>query len=212
MHPVIRIVCLIALALWMASGSVVDVAVGMLMVALAYLIAQRVPQPQVWRMVWRLRMLALALLILYGWMSPVAVGWRPDGAGLWLGVARVAGLVVLVLAVHLINLLTSAAQWLAAIYWLAYPLRWVGLSRDRLAMRMHLVMYYLNDLQDDLARRRAPSQGNIWQDIVARVEAGWQWGDARMAQPVSAYTIEVDAPPVWQWAIPLTILCMMWVR
>lgn len=212
MHPVIRIVCLILLAGWLAHGTWFDMGIGAVGVALSYVIARRWPQPIAWRMLWRLRWLILPMLVLYGWMSPLAEAWRPDVEGLLQGGARATGLMELVLAVHLSGLLTTPVQWLAAIYWLGYPLTWLGMSRERLAVRMHLVMHNIAALQDALRRNSDVVAGTPWRKMAHRVDAGWQWAMAHANNADQTIEIEISAPPWQQWAAPLAMIIAIWVR
>ncbi|MDH4273749.1 MAG: hypothetical protein OEW08_01790, partial [Gammaproteobacteria bacterium] len=154
----------------------------------------------------------IPLLLLYGWMSPLAQGWQPDIDGVRLGMARVASLLIFVLAVHLVNLLTDAQHWVGALYWLAYPLQWLGIARERGAVRMHLVMQHLQALQLALEKPTTARHATFWLAIVARVEGGWQWAWARAQQPVAPFQLEVNAPPLWQWCVPLGMIGLLWLR
>ena len=203
MHPVIRIVCLLLLAVWLARGTWMAVSVAAIGVLSAFGAARTLPRKSFWPMIWRLRWLAFPILVLYGWMSPLAQDGWPDLQGLSQGAARVTGLIVLVAAVHLINLRTDSTQWLAALYWLAYPLRLFGLSRGDMATRIHLVITNLSALQTDMRQWHFPKTASFRRGAAERLDAGWRWAQLRARLPVQEQTLDVTAPPWWQWGIPL---------
>lgn len=117
------------------------------------------------RMLRRVRVLLAAIILVYGWSTPglyVWPGWlSPTREGLWFG---------LIQGLRLLAVLTSL-QWLlrtlkrddlfAGVYLLAAPLGWLGVNRQRWALRLALTMDYAETL---LAERQ--DWRSLWQQLA----------------------------------------------
>ncbi len=186
----------------------------------AYLYLGKAYLYRVWPMIRRLRWFFLSILIIYLWMTPgrplvdgVDSGWMPTWEGVSGGFYRVAVLVVLVLGVQLLILFTERSQLVSAIYWLVFPLKVLGVSRERLAVRMALVMDVVAETQQLAGEARGRYSGplssgerpaNIVVDLIRNVVARAD------EQALLKVELSLDsAPPLWQWSLPLSLLLMM---
>jgi len=141
----------------------------------------------------RLRWLFLSLIIFYFWFTPGdplseyagdAV-WMPSVAGVKEGLLRIFSLCIIVLFVNVLLSTTSKEQLLGAIHWLAGPLGRVGVSPDRIAVRMVLVIEALAGVQElvrHVVSRRDQNlsplrqagfiAGDILQQVLVRADSG----------------------------------------
>ncbi|WP_229678685.1 hypothetical protein [Silvimonas amylolytica] len=124
------------------------------------------------RMLRRMRVLLLAILLVYGWSTPGLYLWSggfsPTREGLWLGFLQV---------VRLVGVLTSL-QWLlrslareamfGGIYLLAAPLGLLGVNRQRWALRMTLTMDFAERLLAERQDWRA-----LWAHISQPLDRAW---------------------------------------
>ena len=80
--------------------------------------------------------------------------------------------VIMVLIVAAVNALlqrTDRDALLSSMYWLAAPLGWLGVSRERLALRVALVFETLPAVQESVAAWRE----RLGFDFLIRTEQGW---------------------------------------
>lgn len=217
MHPLIRILCFLVFAAWLAWGDLQRLLFGAALLAVLYALVAPASIRAGGAMVRRLRWLLVSLLIVYGWFTPgrplagldagaLLAPLIPTVEGLAEGVVRCAALVVIVLAVNLLLRTTSREQLLGAIHGLARPLALFGLSRERLALRMVLVMDAVEEVRglvaDRLAARRdelpglRAAGGFASGVIVAVIEAAGRRGPERV-------TLTLGSPPSpVQWMFP----------
>lgn len=222
MHPVIRIFCILCLAGLLARPSALVLLVCGFLVATAALVV-RVPPMRIIRVVLRLRYLLLVILLLYGWtlpgdpLIPWAGRWSPAVQGLMAGGMHILALIVLVAGVQVLLISTPRGSLVAALRWWFYPLRLIGLSADRSALRLVLVMEAvprISDLvRDQLERRRTGLRGwgelpGIAGDLFEEVLA-----DADRMQPGPVQVPVLQPPAHWQWLIPgLFVVALVLVR
>jgi len=166
----------------------------------------------------RLRWLLLSILVIYGWFSPgptielpLPEFLWPTRAGLEDGAARLASLVLILLAAGLLLTKTPREQMIAAIYWLLRPLSALHLSPQRFAVRLSLTLDYVEQ-QEGLWRRPAgePGESAGRFNRIARHLAGLLPRLFEQAERPSApdpVNIELlPAPPLLQWAWPLLLV------
>jgi hypothetical protein len=113
-----------------------------------------------WRLIRRSRWLFLSIAVVYLWLTPgppiipyLGEG-SPSWTGLWLGMHRVGVLMEVILLAAILLQTTARETLMAGIYVLARPLAWVGFDRERLAVRMVLVLEYVAAY--DGLKRRSP--------------------------------------------------------
>lgn len=220
MHPVIRILCLLIAAGFLARGGWEQV--GLLAALLAALILgfDRDRRGGYLRSLRRLRFLLLSIAIAYGWFSPgepllpVLGDWSPVREGLLEGMLRASALAVLALAVHLLLAVTDRESLIAAITWWARPLGGIGLPPERLALRLTLAMEAVPQLREMVAagRERAREQSPLRR--IGAFAAGVF--DATLAaaevEPLPRIAVPTLAPPhALQWLVPaaLTVVLVM---
>ncbi|MFN2310189.1 MAG: hypothetical protein ABR553_10745, partial [Gammaproteobacteria bacterium] len=112
MRPPVRILSLLILAAALASGQPWVLACGGVILVLGVLLIHRQRMGFDWRallgMLYRIRWLLLAILVLYGWFTPGTAwlpalgGWSPVQEGLYQGLLRAAALLCIVAAVYLL--------------------------------------------------------------------------------------------------------------
>lgn len=227
MAPPIRILSLLVLIAALASGhaAVMTAAFTVLCGTWVLLLAQ--PAPFDWhgllRMLRRVRWLLLAMLILYGGFTggePLwpALGPVPTLPGLLQGAQRIAALVAIVTAVHLLLSSTARPDLLAGLLWFGAPLRRFGIDDRPFATRLVLALEAVPQVQD-LARAAAgDSQGKVSSNMQIKgrlaqlVEAGSRLLNAALEQAEKMpATIQLPEPPLvpaWQWLIPVTLLLL----
>jgi energy-coupling factor transport system permease protein len=96
----------------------------------------------------RTRWIMLSLLLIYGYATPGVALWiplaefSPTVEGLTDGLLQLCRLVFALAGLAILLGLLSQQQLIGGLYTLAYPLRYVGLSRARLAVRLALTLHY----------------------------------------------------------------------
>jgi len=140
MAPPVRILTLLVLAVALATGRPLLLLVGTLAVLTGWVAAAiSVPEFDVrgfGRMLRRVRWLLLAILLVYGGLTPgeplvPALGaWSPSVDGARLGAIRVAALLAIVAAVHLLLATTSRGALVGGLLWFGGPARRLGLVTD----------------------------------------------------------------------------------
>jgi hypothetical protein len=114
--------------------------------ALATLLAVYTGPARWWRLIKRVRFIALALAVLFLWQTPGTSVWPTWGAwsptydGGWLGVDRILRLVAVVDVVAVLMFMLNTEQWVAGLYALVRPIQWIGVSPERFAVRLNLVL------------------------------------------------------------------------
>lgn len=214
MHPVIRIAAFLVAAVFLASAE----PPVMLVIAAALVPALlRIPAAS-WRtplaVFRRLRWLLISLLVVYAWFTPGSALWpalgmaSPSREGLSEGLLRAAALLLIALAAQLLLLATPRPQLLAALYWLARPMRIVGVSRERLAVRLALTLEAVPQLSAVMTPALHQGlEGNAvtrFGQIAARAFQGAL--DRAAAQDGGAISIvTAQHPPHYQWLYPLSL-------
>jgi energy-coupling factor transport system permease protein len=166
----------------------------------------------------RLRWLLISLLLVYGWFTPGAALWPALGAlaptqeGLSEGLRRVGALLLIALAAQLLMLATPRPQLLTAFYWLARPLRIIGVSRERLAVRLALTLEAVPQLSMVMTPALYQGlEGNAatrFGQIAARAFQGALDQAARQAGS-AVDIVTAQRPPLYQWLYPLSLAMLL---
>lgn len=222
MHPVIRVICFLVLATSLSvGGGWRHTLFAAVLVIVAYSVSRRRGLAQLSKMLRRLRWLWLSLCVVYFWFTPgpallSALGrWSPTVPGVQEGLVRAAILAVLVAGANLLLQTTVREQLVGAIHWLCAPLQLFGLSRDRFALRLVLVLETVPEIQP--LRRVDESAGATDANRIRRLgsAAAALFADtlARAAQaPTRQIAIPATgAPPLYQWSWPLLIGLGFWL-
>lgn len=221
MHPVIRIAAFLVAAVFLARAEL-----SVMLFTAAGLVLALIREPAAnWRaplrLFRRLRWLLLSLLIVYGWFTPgsallpVLGAASPTREGLSEGLLRGGSLLLIAMAAQLLMLATDRPQLLAALYWLAWPLRIIGVSRERLAIRLTLTLEAVPKLSavmtPALYRGLAGNAATRFGQIAARAFQGAL--DQAANQSGSAVDIvTAQRPPLYQWLYPLSLgMLLAWL-
>ena len=226
MHPAIKIILFLIYGAAVVFGGASSLLAGAVLVLVLYLPGPRERLLLALRMLRRMRWFFLSIALVYLLFTPgrllfSAWPWGPTVEGVMEGAQRIASLVLIVFAVNLLLRTTPQPALISAILWCLTPLSWVGLPRERLAVRIALTLDAVDGVQviyrhrprDDehdeeppADRRPASLKARLWrigataQRLVLEV--------IERAESVPAQAIEVPRPsnPPWvQWLYPLLL-------
>lgn len=141
MHPANRL----ALWFWVASllplleRQFLYLATGTLL-----LLALRFAKNRFFKALPRIRWILLALGVVYGWTTPGEYLWpshlSPTHEGLFLGLEQMVRLLGLITSLQILLATMSRPEIFAGLHVLAKPINYLGLSRDRIALRLSLAL------------------------------------------------------------------------
>jgi len=222
LHPVIRLVSYVVLTAFLALGNPADLVLAGLLLGGLYITFERHAWPASWRRLRRMRWLFLSIAIIYLWLTPgeplVAVAgtwsdWLPTVDGAREGMMRSAALALMVVAASLLLQATSRDQILAALRWLAAPLRRLGFPDERFAVRTALTLEAVNRVQEHVrdALAKVPAGGRPVARIGAVMGAvlGATLSEAETAPCATVVVPGQAAPAAVQWAVPLLMAAAM---
>lgn len=120
----------------------------------------------------RTRVIMLSLLLIYAYATPGTAVWAalaqfsPTWEGLADGLLQLCRLAFALAGLAILLGLLSQQQLVGGLYTLAYPLRYLGLSRERAAVRLALTLHYADtatldvahDWRNSIAQMLAPAQ------------------------------------------------------
>ena len=157
----------LVLLLWLAAVAAVQLlpppALGVALAACA-LAAAALARARTWRLVRRIRVLLLAIAVLFAWFTPgeaAFLDWPrlgPTREGLALAALHAARLLAVVCAVGILLERLPLARLVGGLYALSRPLRGVGVAPERLALRLLLVLRYV----EASPRGRGPVDWRHW--------------------------------------------------
>jgi energy-coupling factor transport system permease protein len=208
----------------LAFGDAIALLCGTVLLAGAYLwISPRLFPPAL-SMLYRMRWFLLSLLIVYGWFTPgppligeegarFAALW-PSRAGLSAGLLRAALLAGIVSGANLLLRTTTREQLLIAVYGLARPLAPLGISRERIAVRMVLVIEALDPVRRIVTEQMA-ALGGVLQNLrsAGRFASGVMLQVVQQAEGAARATVDLPragAPALRQWIYPLLLWGVFW--
>jgi len=224
MHPVIRIVSFVVLTAALSADGTGALLAGAVVLAAVAARVDAAAWTAVALMLRRLRWLWLSLAIVYFWLTPGApllsdadpalAAWLPTIEGVAQGLLRIAALAEMAVAAALLLHLTSRDQLFAALYWLVAPLKWLGVERERLTVRVALTLAAVTTVQA-LVRETTTAS------VHTALPRWRRWGDAVAASfnavvlraeqtPCDSIALPMQsAPPKWQWLVPLMLALVM---
>lgn len=104
----------------------------------------------------RIRWILLAVGMVYGWSTPGEYLWAyrlsPTWEGLYLGVEQMMRLLGLIASLQILLALMNRPAIFAGLYVLARPTKLLGLSRDRMALRLCLAL----EMTEALLEKKQP--------------------------------------------------------
>lgn len=124
--------------------------------ALSVLALRLCPQ-QLLSLLRRTRWIMFSLLLIYAYTTSGTALWQPLGVlaptreGLLDGLLQLGRLLSVLAALAILLELLPQPQLINGLYTLAYPLRWFGLSRERIAVRLALTLEYAESAMRDAA-------------------------------------------------------------
>ncbi len=162
------------------------------------------------RMLLRLRWLFLAIVVLYGWMSPGQAlfpgmeSLSPSREGVMSGLQRLSGLVLIMSSASYLLACTNQRQLFSGLYSLLSPVSLLGLSRDKIVLRLALTMNSVQAIRSIVSAAATTKHPTGFLGLPTRLAEAF----ARVIQAAETATldvveIEVLAPPAaWQWGLP----------
>ncbi len=223
MSPVVRILCLVIFAACIARAELMGLVVGFGLLVLASVFVGNSAWTGLVAMLRRVKWLLISLLVIYGWFTPGPAllpafdFWSPSVRGLYEGSARIAALLVMVAAVHLLLRATTREQLLSALHQLTAPLTWLRFPRERFMARMMLVLVAVPQMQELVRLQLAALSrtGSAWERMAKGTRVIY---DAVLAkaeqQPTEVVTFSPAMPISWyQWLYPIALAALFqWLR
>ncbi len=216
LHPVIRITTFLILVAALAR---LDLPALLFLLLLFFVFA--VPRFSIYlmtvtRFAWRLKWFWLSIILLYALLPQSAVNEQAwfHIDGMWQGVIRCLGLLLIVmyfvLLVHPIPVDRLQAAWI----WLMSPLRFIGLSPQKLGLRIGLTFYAVQQLQVQTSSLPALRFRNLPDHLYQFVaHAITQSASAQMA--IQQTPVQPESPQWLQWSLPILTMCaltiLLWI-
>jgi energy-coupling factor transporter transmembrane protein EcfT len=153
-HPAVQILVWMLLALLAQRLQPLALLV---LTAVLFGLALRLCRKQLLSLLQRTRWILFSLLLIYAYTTPGAALWMalgvvsPTREGLLDGLLQLGRLVSVLSGLAILLELLPQTQLISGLYSLAYPLRWLGLSRERIAVRLALTLEYAESAMRDTA-------------------------------------------------------------
>lgn len=186
-----------------------------------YLLYKHTTVSSVWPLLTRLRWLFLSLFILHLWFNQAEITGIPSLPGFIFALERTLALIIIVLTAHLLVTTTPIQDIIAALHWWFAPLQRVGLSVERLIVRLALVLDTVNQVQDLYGQptQNSPLKTNAPMNFIDRhLRAPLNHLSEKVADLFTQVltraeitplkTLEIPplcSPPWWQWSYPVLI-------
>lgn len=209
-HPYIKMSLFLVFALSLSLGGYRQLLLGMVLLVCGFLLVSRPNIRGLWKMLCRLRWLWLSLVIFYFWFTPGRLifaelqQWSPTFEGVYQGGFRIGILAAMAMAAHLLFQACNREQLLASIRWLVTPLGLLGISRDRVAVRMLMVFEAVPKIQTSYKDANESSTGNFIQR-TGIVVAGLFENVIQRAESSELHHVSFEhpgSPALWQWLYP----------
>ncbi|RFC40911.1 MAG: Cobalt transport protein [Candidatus Nitrotoga sp. CP45] len=198
MHPAVLILLWVCLVISIQSLQATGLLfAGFLLLAVAYALSAT----RLITLLRRTRWIMLSLLFIYAYATPGVAVWAslaqfsPTHEGLTGGLLQLCRLAFTLASLAILLSLLSRQQLISGIYVLTYPLRYVGLSRERLAVRLALTLQYA-------------------ESIVWNTTGNWRTNIGQMLAPaeVKPHSIELHTTPFTMHdGMILTIGCALFM-
>jgi energy-coupling factor transport system permease protein len=153
-HPVVQILIWMLLALLAQRLQPLALLV---LTAVLFGLALRLCRKQLLSLLRRTRWILFSLLLIYAYTTPGTALWAllgvvsPTREGLLDGLLQLVRLVSVLSGLAILLELLPQTRLISGLYSLAYPLRWLGLSRERIAVRLALTLEYAESAMRDTA-------------------------------------------------------------
>ena len=214
LHPVIRIVTLLVFIFGISPARPELLLAGTVLLSAIFAMTGFPGTGDLLGMIFRLRWLLLAILIVYGWWTPgdkllpLPGSLSPSVQGMEYGLLRITVLVLIVCAVHLLIRTTGTSRLMSALMVLSSPILNRNL-RERFAVRLLLTVEAVGQTREMLSQaiKHDDQTARGLAMIEARVRGLYNAVLERAAQS-AVQQIELDRPdmpPLYQWLIPLLL-------
>lgn len=183
-HPAAQIVIWGALALLLQHMRPL---VLLLSCAILFALSLHMNAALLLRLLRRTRWILLSLLLIYAYTTPGAGLWADLGAasptreGLQEGVLQLVRLLGVLSSLAILLVLLPLPRLISGLYTLAYPLRWLGVARERIAVRLALTLEYAEATMGDTA--------SDWRATVRQAIAPAQGGASHIELQLQSFRI-----------------------
>ena len=173
-HPAVQIY------LWISLTLLVQMQHGYALILLALVLiasASRIFPLRFYMLLRRTRWILFSMLLIYAYASPGAGVWPQLGVfspvtdGVLQGFMQILRLLAVLAGLSILLSLLTPAQLITGLYTLSRPLCWLGLSRERVAVRLALCMRYAENAMRDTSNNWRASIENLLAPMP--VEAGF---------------------------------------
>jgi energy-coupling factor transporter transmembrane protein EcfT len=153
-HPAVQILIWMLLALLAQRLQPLALLV---LTSCLFALALKLCAKQLLSLIRRTRWILFSLLLIYAFTTPgtallAQLGiMSPTREGLLDGLLQLGKLVSVLSGLAILLALLTQTQLISGLYSLAYPLRWFGLSRERIAVRLALTLEYAESAMRDTA-------------------------------------------------------------
>lgn len=153
-HPAVQILLWLSLAFLAQRQPALHVAI---LCVLLLVFALHLCPRQLRQLLRRTRWIMFSLLLIYAYSTPgtaLVAAWgvyAPTLEGLTDGALQLGRLLATLSGLAILLALLKREQFISGIYALAYPVRWIGISRERAAVRLALTLHYAEPAMGDTA-------------------------------------------------------------
>lgn len=153
-HPAVQILVWIALSLLAQRLAALPL---LLLSTVLFGLALRFCAAQLLSLLRRTRWILFSLLLIYAYTTAGTAVWEqlgmmsPTREGVLDGLLQLGRLLSVLSGLAILLALLPQEQLISGLYTLAYPLRWLGLSRERIAVRLALTLQYAETAMRDTA-------------------------------------------------------------
>lgn len=197
-----------SILLWISLAIAVQTLQSVLLPACAFmlvLIAFRMHAQRFFALMRRSRWILFSLLLVYAFATPGQELWSwsygiaPTREGLLDGVTQLGRLVCVLAGLSILLTLLSREQLISGLYVLSYPARYIGLSRERIAVRLALTLHYAESAMRDTA--------SDWRAAIARAIAS----DAGQSTAIELQVPALTRMDFLLLALSAALLIRMWL-
>lgn len=216
-HPVIKIILTVVLSA-LACMHTTQSLIAVISLALAgYTITSLGYLKNAANMMYRLRWFFLSILIVYLWLTPgepvfaVQSVLAPSIDGLIMGASRLLSLLAVILVVNLMLTTTRAQELFPAISWLASPLSLLGISRERIAVRLVLTMQTIASAEQLCRECQEKLRGRSFYQKAATALGEITDQIQIKANQSALQELQIEdpgPPPVYQWGFIAVVLLL----
>ena len=199
-HPAVTLLLWISLAITMQSLPTV----GLLSVGLPLLLIAIISSAQhLAILLSRTRWIMFSLLVIYAYATPgIAIlpglgQFSPTQQGMFDGVLQLTRLIFALASLSVLLRLLPQPQLISGLYTLGYPLRYVGVSRERMAVRLALTLHYGTHVQ--------PNTVANWRSTIESGLAPLAGEQSNIELHVAPFVLR-DGLLLFFWG-----LCLMWL-